>query len=102
MCKSLTFEHIEDSLVALQQRLEMKGQRVEEFFVDTCCSLRSKLQSIFGPQLKVYLDLFHAVQRISKHISKRHTYQRKILKSLQLVFREPSDQGGKGLPLTMK
>ena len=93
MTKSLTFENVEEKLVALHRRLTLHGKHVEECFVDTCCSLRPKLQRIFGPQLKVYLDIFHAVQRISKQIPKRHPYHQECLRSLQLVFRDPVDQG---------
>jgi len=93
LTKTLTFEDIQDRLLALRERLQKHGEQVEQFFVDTCCSLRSKLQSIFGPQLKVYLDVFHAVQRITKTLPKRHPYHRDCLKSLQLVFRDPSDHG---------
>ena len=92
LTKALTFEHVKDKLLGLQQRLQRLGQ-LEEFFVDTCCSLRAKLQEVFGPQLKLYLDLFHAVQRIMKKIPKRHPYHLECLKALQLVFRDPSDQG---------
>ena len=44
MTKSLTFEAVEDKLHALQRRLQKRGEQVKEFFVDTCCLLRSKLQ----------------------------------------------------------
>ena len=93
MTKSLTFENVEDKLPALQRRLQKQDKQVKEFFVDTCCSLRPKLQHIFGPQLQVYLDIFHAVQRISKKMPKQHPYHQDCLKSLRLVFRDPSDQG---------
>ena len=93
MTKSLAFENIRDNLISLQRRLQRRGEQVKEFFVDTCCSLRSQLQDIFGSQLKVYMDIFHAVQRISKKMSKRHPYHQDCLKALQLVFRDPSVQG---------
>lgn len=93
MTKSLTFENVEDKLPALQRRLQKQDKQVKEFFVDTCCSLRPKLQHIFGPQLQVYLDIFHAVQRISKKMPKQHPYHQDCLKSLRLVFTDPSDQG---------
>ncbi len=45
--------------------------------------------SIFGPHLIVYLDIFHAIQRISQKIP----YPWPCLKALQLVFRDRSYQG---------
>ena len=66
---------------------------MHEFHIDNCCSLPHKLQSVFGSQLVVLLDTFHAVQRITSKLPKRHPYHHECLKSLQLVFRDPSDQG---------
>lgn len=42
LTKTLTFEDIQDCLLALRERLQKHGEQVEQFFVDTCCSLRSK------------------------------------------------------------
>ena len=33
--------------------------------LDNCCSMRGKLTDVFGPNITIKLDLFHAVQRIS-------------------------------------
>ena len=93
LTKTLTFDDIQGCLLALQEGLEKHGEQVEQFFLDTCCSLRSKLQSMFGSQLKVYLDIFHAVQRITKKLPKRHPYHQDCLRSLRLAFRDPTDQG---------
>ena len=71
MTKGLSFEHVHNVLFTLNERIHERGQQVEEFYIDNCCSLRSKLQSIFGTQLKVYLDLFHAIQRISQKNTKK-------------------------------
>lgn len=46
-----------------------------------------------GPQLKVCLDLFHAVQHISRKIPKRHPFHSAFMRSLTLVFRDPTDVG---------
>ena len=43
--------------------------------------------------MKVYLDVFHAVQRITCKIPKRHTYHKECIHALKLVFRDPTDQG---------
>ena len=41
----------------------------------------------------VKLDLFHAVQRITKTLSKRHPFHRQCLNELKLVFRQEHDLG---------
>ena len=100
MTKDLSFDSMEDTLLTLRNRLARQGKQLEEFFFDNCCSLRQKLQSVFSTQLNVYLDIFHAVQRISTKLPKRHPYRYECLKSLQLVFRDPADQGSVRTKLT--
>ena len=93
MTKGIAMEHVEDIMHALCRRLQSQGVTLQEFYVDNCCSFRPKLQRIFGSQLKVHLDIFHAVQRITKKIPKRHPFHLECIKSLTFVFRDPSDHG---------
>lgn len=66
-------------------------------YVDDCCKLRNKIKSIFGPHVSVKLDLFHAVQRITKTIPKKHMHASQCLKELSIVFRSDGDCGDKRL-----
>ena len=50
---------------------------------------------MFGDSLKVYLDLFHAVKRVSDKIPKRHPLRQECVEDLRMVFRDPTDQGVK-------
>lgn len=95
LTKGLSFLSIEDQLIGLQHRLQRYCKKVDEFYIDNCCSWRKKLQSIFGPDLKVKLDIFHAVQRITKKIPKRHLFHSECVCDLKLAFRHPSDKGKK-------
>ena len=61
---------------------------LEEIFVDDCFKSRNKLQNIFGSNVRIMLDIFHATQRITKKFSRNH-----YLKSFKLVFRADSDTG---------
>lgn len=63
--------------------------------VDNCCCIKQKLQAALGQEIEVKLDLFHAVQRITKHMPKRHPFLTECLKDLKLVFRQPSDIGAR-------
>ena len=90
LTRRLSFDHVEQQLMLLNERFNREGRIVEEFYVDICCSWRKKLQKIFGPELKVYLDLFHAVQR---KMPKRHPFHLACLQCLKLVFRDPADAG---------
>lgn len=87
--RSVAFDNVSN----LQYRMISQGMVVTEFYVDICCSWRKKLQEIFGTQLKVYLDLFCAVKRISSTISKKHPLYYECIKQLTLVFHDPTDQG---------
>ena len=58
----ITMEYVEDIMHALCRRMQRQGVTLQEFYVDNCCALRLKHQAIFRSQLKVYLDIFHAVQ----------------------------------------
>ena len=90
--KTLSFDSVCEQLASLKERLANQGKVVEEFVIDNC-SWRHKLQSIFGTDMKVSLDLFHAVQRVSNKLSKRHSFHSPCLHDLSMVFRDPSDQG---------
>ena len=93
LTRSLCFEDIEKQLQLLNERFRKNGQFVDEFDVDICCSWRQKLQNTFGPQLKVYLDLFHAVKRIGRKLPKRHPFHFACIRSLTLAFHDPTDVG---------
>ena len=51
------------------------------------------MQEVFGSELAVKLDLFHALSRISTKISKRHPFYSRCLQDLRLIFRDTSDVG---------
>ena len=87
------FEKVRGLLQQLFQRLSSKEKSIKEFYIDNCCHWRKKLQEVFGPDLAVKLDIFHAFQRISSKISKRHPFYSRCLQDLRLMFRDPSDVG---------
>ena len=60
--------------------------------VDDCCKVRALYQSVF-PGVEVTLDVFHAVQRVTKVIPKGSEFSKKFSKDLGLVFRQNSDCG---------
>lgn len=90
--KTTSIDECTDLLAALQQRLQ---SNVGEVYVDNCCSIRQKIQGIFGKNVQVRLDLFHAVQRVTKTIRKRHPLCKQIMKDVKLLFRNPQDKGKK-------
>ena len=77
----------------IKTRLNVKQEILKEIYVDDCCKVRYKLQNIFGQDVLVKLDLFHAMQRITKKASKRHPLFNDFVTSLKNVFRNPNDIG---------
>ena len=96
----LSFAEVEADLRALKDRLLSQGKALKEFYIDNCCTWRKKLQTVFGDQLAVRLDIFHAVKRVSDKIPKRHPLRRECMRDWQMVFRDPSDLGEKRHCLT--
>ena len=54
---------------------------------------RNALNNTLGEHVKVKLDLFHAVKRVSSAISKKHPYFYQALQDFRLVFRKSGDNG---------
>ena len=46
---------------------------VKVIIIDNCCHWKYLLKILFGDNVKIKLDLFHAVQRVTRTISKRHS-----------------------------
>ena len=86
-------ENVRRNLEQLHRRLANQGKRVKEFYIDNCCHWRKNLQEVFGSELAVKLDLFHALNRISTKISKRHPFYGRCLQDLRLIFRDTTDVG---------
>lgn len=90
----VAFAKIESLLTTLQECSVQQGKQVTEFYVDNCCAWRRLLKGVFGDNLKVYLDLFHAVKQISAKIPKRHPLRRECMEDLRMVFRDPTGFNG--------
>ena len=76
--KGTSLDKVELLLQGLTERLDGMPTGV---VVDNCCTVRKKLQGIFGENTVVKLDIFHAIQRIVTKIPKRSG--NKILKKMR-------------------
>ena len=88
LTKSTSISESESLLKGICERAKSSLKTV---YVDNCCKHRSKIKLIFGPNVEVKLDLFHAVQRISKTLPKRHLLTKQCLHDFSLVFRCDGD-----------
>ena len=84
------FAQTEQLLKDLYHRAEAQQTKISTVYIDDRCKLRHKIQSVLGKDTSVKLDVFHAVQRITQTLPKRH---KKYVDHLWLVFREDDDSG---------
>ena len=93
LVQDTSYDSLGELLLEIKERLIKQGKELREVYVDDCCKSRKKIQNIFGDDILVKLDIFHAVQRITKKVSKRHAFFHDFISSLKLVFRSSSDLG---------
>ena len=91
LTKSTSLDEVQPLLNNLASRFITNRHLL--IYVDNCCSLRDKLTTMMGPDILVKLDLFHAVQRLTKTIPKRHPFFHQCMADLKIVFRDPNDLG---------
>ena len=93
LTSSTSLDEVYPALDALALRFRKQAIAIPLVLVDNCCHIRNKIITIFGAQTRVALDLFHAVQRVSRELSRFHPLYYDCLNDLKLVFREPKDMG---------
>ena len=91
LTKGTSFSKITRLLQDLNDRAAAQKRKVKYVYVDDCCKLRKAIQNVFGAETTVKLDLFHAVQRITKAMSKKHPQFHNCIRDLRLVFRRDGD-----------
>ena len=72
---------------------EKTAEPPEMVIVDNCCKSRKHVQNIMGQKVKVFLDLFHAIQRVTMKISKRHPFGAIAASDFAKCFRSNGDLG---------
>ncbi|XP_057302830.1 uncharacterized protein LOC130636992 [Hydractinia symbiolongicarpus] len=88
LTKGTSFEVIS----SLFEKIAVQAELVESICIDNCCHWRNKLQEIF-PKCSVKLDLFHAIQRLTKTLSKKHPFFHDVCREVGLIFRQANDLG---------
>lgn len=85
--KTTAFSSIENHFKSLETSL---GNAVKLIVLDNCCHWKSKIQKHFA-NADVKLDIVHAVQSITKKVSKKNEFWKDIQKNLRVVFRQSND-----------
>ena len=91
--KSTSLEEVKPLLLALKERIELPERTILTIYVDNCCYVRKQLQEIFGNDVLVKLDLFHAIQRITRSMSKYHTLFMSCVHDFKMSLPNPLDLG---------
>ena len=81
---------ITDSLREIQRRLTTPLLYV---ICDKCCHDRFLYKDVFGPEITVKLDIFHAIQRLTDCIPARCKHRKKICNDIALFVRQSGDWG---------
>ena len=82
-----------DGLKSLNQRITDAQNKVKMVIIDNCCTWKRKLMDTFGEHVKIKLDIFHAMKRVSTVLSKKHPHFYNCVQDLRLVFRSKGDNG---------
>ena len=79
-----SFSEIEEHLQGLKRRLDrIQGpEKLKVIYVDNCCNVRRKLQSIFGAHVLVKLDIYHWLARWDDAIRDKKSERYPVFKSL--------------------
>ena len=72
--------------------VQYQNTLLEVIIIKKCCKWKEDLDSLF-PGTPTKLDLFHAVQRFVKILSKRNTYHHAVSRDYGLILRNPKDLG---------
>ena len=93
--KGESYDEVQTLLDGLHQRLIFLRAPVKVIIIDNCCHWKYLLKRTFGDNVKIKLDLFHAVQRVTRTISKRHSLYKAFLREFRMVFRAAGDVADK-------
>ena len=86
-----SFDEVKPLFETLSLDFKNRGVKLLGIYIDNCCKWRHLLKSYF-PNVPIKLDLFHAIQRITKKVSKRSHIFAELCKDYSLVFRDQRDQ----------
>ena len=87
---SVGFSDRRSNFNAIKDRLKSPLQLA---IIDNCCHLSKMLKNMFGEQLEIKLDLFHAVRRFTTTLKIPNPSRNQLILDFKLVFRDRADNG---------
>ena len=91
LTKGTAIDQVDTALKDVFECSKLQKQVIEYVYIDDCCKLRNKLIQIFGSTVHVKLDIFNAVQLITRTLSKCHSLFKQCTSELRNVFRKDGD-----------
>ena len=87
------FDEVTTLLKGIYFRHNRAGKNITHFCVDNCCQSKATIKRIFGAEVRISSDLFHAIQRVSKCLPKRNELYPIFSLELSQAFRSQGDHG---------
>ena len=85
--------------VHFQVKKSVEG-KLDYIIVDDCCASRACYVTIFGENILVKLDIWHAIKRLVHVIPKKFEWRAYISKRLGLIVRQDGDWGEERVQIT--
>ena len=99
LARGTSIDTVESLLTGLKERHQIAQKELEGIIIDNCCSVKKKINAIFGSNVPIKLDLFHALKRILDQIPRKGVtadlrgVRQAMIKNLRLCFRDDNDFG---------
>ena len=99
LTRGTSIDTVQSLLTGLYERHQNAQQEIKGIIIDNCCTVKNKINAIFGSRVLIKLDLFHAIKRILEKIprkgvtSKLREVRQVMIKDLRLCFRDKNDIG---------
>ena len=99
LTRGTSIDTVQSLLTGLYQRHQNAQQEIEGIIIDNCCTVKTKINAIFGSRVLIKLDLFHAIKRILEKIPRKEVtselreVSQVMIKDLRLCFRDEKDIG---------
>ena len=103
-CFTKTESLREEKVSALLKEVFDQNRDLNEVLTDNCCKDSKVLEDISGRKLRVRLDIFHAINRITRQL-KKNSFSEKarklmFIRAVRLMIRAEDDHGFKRLKST--
>ena len=91
LTNTTSLDEVESLLCNLKQRIVLATNETLTVYVDNCCYVKSKIIKMLGESTEIKLDIFHAIQRITRVMYKKHLLFLPCKNDLKMLIRCSND-----------